>query len=178
MSKENKKTVLRTIRLSKGLDELLQKDAKVKRISVGALISTILTKYSEWDRYTEKFDMITLRQETISAILEATEDEILIKKAREIGVKIPKEFLMFWFKKTDLKSYLQYLEFLCNYGRFARYELEVTANGHIITLLHNMGEKWSLFLQYVIEEGIKTTIGRLPRIEVNKGSLVIRIEDS
>ena len=42
MVKENKKTVLRTIRLSKGLDELLQKDANSKRITVGALISTIL----------------------------------------------------------------------------------------------------------------------------------------
>ena len=99
MVRENKKTVLRTIRLSKGLDELLQKDANSKRITVGALISTILTKYSQWDRYTEKFDMITLRQETIRAILEATEDDALIRKAREIGAKIPKEFLMFWFKK-------------------------------------------------------------------------------
>ena len=59
MVRENKKTVLRTIRLSKGLDELLQKDAISKRITVGALIFTILTKYSQWDRYTEKFDMIT-----------------------------------------------------------------------------------------------------------------------
>jgi hypothetical protein len=116
MVRENKKTVLRTIRLSKGLDELLQKDANSKRISVGALISTILTKYSQWDRrYAEKFDMITFRQETMRAILEATEDEALIRKAREIGAKIPKEFLMFWFKKTDLESYLQYLELLCNY---------------------------------------------------------------
>ena len=102
--RENRKTVLRTIRLSKRLDELLQKDANSKRISVGALISTILTKYSQWDRYTEKFDMITLRQETIRANLETTEDEALIRKSRKIGVKIPKEFLMFWFKKTDFES--------------------------------------------------------------------------
>jgi len=96
MLKENKKTVLRTIRLSKGLDELLQKDANSKRITVGALISTILTKYSQWDRYTEKFDMITFRHETLRAILEATEDEVLVRKAREIGAKIPREFLMFF----------------------------------------------------------------------------------
>ena len=74
MVRENKKTVLRSIRLSKGLDELLQKDADSKRITVGALVSTILTKYSQWDRYTEKFDMITFRQETLRAILEATDD--------------------------------------------------------------------------------------------------------
>ena len=44
MVRENKKIALRTIRLSKKLDELLQKDANSKRITVGTLISTILTK--------------------------------------------------------------------------------------------------------------------------------------
>lgn len=175
MLRENKKTVLRTIRLSRGLDELLQKDANSRRISIGALISTILAKYSQWDRYTEKFDMITFRHETLKAILESTEDEVLVKKAREIGAKIPREFLMFWFKKTDLESYLRYLELLCNYGGFARYELEVDDRSYIITLLHNMGEKWSLFLKYVMEEGIMSTIGTMPRFEVNQGSLIIKI---
>ena len=49
MVRENKKTMLRTIRLSKSLDDLLQKDANSKRITVGALISSILTKYSGTD---------------------------------------------------------------------------------------------------------------------------------
>ena len=39
-----------------------------------------------------------------------------------------------------------------------------------------MGEKWSLFLKYVMEEDIMSTVGILSRFEVNKGSLVIRIE--
>src|SRR5438445_12176237 len=121
MVRENTKTVLRTIRLSKGLDELLQKDANSKRISVGALISTILTKYSQWDRYTEKFDMITFRHATLRAILEATGDEVLVRKAREVGAKIPREFLMFWFKKTELELYFRYVELLGIYGGIGPY---------------------------------------------------------
>ena len=100
--------------------------------------------------------------------------EALIK-TREIGARFPREFLLFWFKKTDLESYLRYLELLCNYGGFARYELESNGGLHVITLLHNMSEKWSLFLKYVMEEGILRMIGILPRFEVNKGSLVIKI---
>jgi len=175
MVRENKKTVLRTIRLSKELDDLLQKDANSKRISVGALISNILTRYSEWDRYAEKFAMITLRQETIKAILEATDEETLIKKAREIGAKIPREFLMFWFKRTDLQAYIRYMELLCNYGSFARFELNTDGRTYVITLLHDMGQNWSIFLRYVMEEGITSTVGLMPRFEVNKGSLVIKI---
>src|SRR5438270_4413932 len=132
MVKDNKKTVLRTIRLSKQLDDVLQKDADSKRISVGALLSSILTKYSEWDRYTEKFEMITFRQETLKAILAATDDEVLITKGREIGAKIPKEFLMFWFKKMDLETYVRYLELLCNYGGFERFELQEEGKAYVI----------------------------------------------
>jgi len=175
MVKENKKTVLRTIRLSEELDELLQDDANSKRISVGAMLSNILTKYSEWDRYAEKFAMISLRQETIRAILEATDDDTLIIKAREIGAKIPREFLMFWFKRTDLESYIRYIELLCNYGNFARFELKTDGRTYLITLLHDMGQKWSLFLRYVMEEGIMTSVGTMPRFEVNRGSLIIKI---
>jgi hypothetical protein len=175
MVRENKKTVLRTIRLSKQLDDVLQRDADSKRISVGALLSNILTRYSEWDRYAEKFAMITLRQETIKAILEATNEETLIKKAREIGAKIPREFLMFWFKRTDLEAYIRYLELLCNYGSFARFELNTDGRTYVITLLHDMGQNWSIFLRHVMEEGITSTVGIMPRFEVNKGSLVIKI---
>jgi hypothetical protein len=176
MVRDNKKTVLRTIRLSKQLDEMLQKDADSKRISVGALLSAILTRYSEWDRYTEKFAMITLRQETIKAILETSKEDALIVKAREIGAKIPREFLMFWFKQTDLESYLRYVELLCNYGNFARFELKTDGRTYVITLLHDMGEMWSLFLRYVMEEGVLKTVGILPKFEVNKGSLIIKID--
>jgi biotin-(acetyl-CoA carboxylase) ligase len=49
-----KKTLLRIIRITQELEDLLQKDAKLKRISVNALISSIMTKYAEWDRYRER----------------------------------------------------------------------------------------------------------------------------
>ena len=82
---------------------------------------------------------------------------------------------MFWFKRTDLESYIKYIELLCNYGNFARFELKTNGRTYVITLLHDMGQKWSLFLRYVMEEGIMTSVGTMPRFEVNRGSLIIKI---
>ncbi len=45
---------------------------------------------------------------------------------------------------------------------------------YIVTLIHNMGEKWSLYLSGTIGGGIRTTIGVLPKFEVTKSSLIIR----
>lgn len=54
-AKKSKKTVLKTIRIDKELDDALYKDAQENDINENALISSILVKYIEWDRYAKKF---------------------------------------------------------------------------------------------------------------------------
>jgi predicted HicB family RNase H-like nuclease len=48
--KDKKKTVLRTIRIDKDLDDTLDKDAKERGVSENALISSILVRYVDWDK--------------------------------------------------------------------------------------------------------------------------------
>src|SRR5947199_8997591 len=82
------KTVIRSVRITKELDNLLEKDAKAKRVSVNSLISMIMTKYVEMDRYNERFGTITLRREGFRSILEAIEDDRITTLAKEIGSQI------------------------------------------------------------------------------------------
>jgi len=49
--KQKRKTVLRTIRIDKELDDALYNDAQENDINENALISSILVKYVKWDRY-------------------------------------------------------------------------------------------------------------------------------
>jgi hypothetical protein len=50
---QGKKTsTARIIRLPKHLDNVLQKDAKEKRVTVNSLVTSIITKYAEWDKNT------------------------------------------------------------------------------------------------------------------------------
>jgi len=93
------KTLIRSIRLTKELDDILQKDARAKGISINSLIGIIMTKYIEMDRYNERYDTITLKQESFSSIIQGVEDDKLIQIAKEIGALIPKQFLLFWFKR-------------------------------------------------------------------------------
>jgi hypothetical protein len=57
MVKKKQKTVTRTVRLSEYLDKLLEKDSEDKRMSTNSLISSIVTRYAEWERYTEKIGL-------------------------------------------------------------------------------------------------------------------------
>ncbi len=172
MSKRQK-TVLRTIRIPYEIDQIIQKDAKAKRVSINSLIFNLLSKYVEWDRYSERFGRVTLRPQTLKLIIDAL-DKIKIKDiGSEIGNKIPKEFLLFWFKEINLYSFLEYLSLLCRYGGFAHYELESKEREFTITLIHDLGEKWSVFLQNIIEKGMRSTLSVQPKFHISDISVVV-----
>jgi hypothetical protein len=65
------------------------------------------------DRYNERFGTITLRREGFRSILAAIEDDTITSLAKDIGTQIPKQFLLFWFKKMNLETYLKYLSLVC-----------------------------------------------------------------
>ena len=168
------KTLIRSVRISKALDTLLRKDAKTKRITVNALISSIMSKYAEWDRYNERFGVISIKRDAFRSILAMIEDDKIIRVSKEIGTQIPKQFILFWFKKTTLETYLEYMSLVCRYAEFAEYEVDTDGINYTMTLLHDFDEKWSLFLKNWIEQGMKTTVGIIPLFDVSKNSVIVR----
>ena len=176
-TRKKPKTLIRSVRITKELDNLLEKDPKAKRVSVNSLISIIMTKYAEMDRYNERFGTITLRREGFRSILEAIEDDTIASLAKDIGTQIPKQFLLFWFKKMNLETYLKYLSLVCKYSGFAEYEVDINEDEteYIITLIHDLGDKWSIFLKNWLEQGMKTTVGIVPTaFDVSKNTIVVR----
>ena len=171
-----KKTLLRTIRITQELEDLLQRDAKLKRISVNALISSIMTKYAEWDRFRERFATISLNPRGLCAFLESVDDEKVETISRELGSALSREFILFVSKKINLETYLSHLSLLCRYGGFAHFEVENEGRDYTITLLHTMGQKWSNYLMNVVDEIMKTDLSIVPRFDVTKNAVVIRFQ--
>lgn len=173
-----KKTLLRTIRITKELEDLLQRDAKLKRISVNALISSIMTKYAEWDRFRERYATISLSPRGLCAFLESVDDKKIEIISRELGATLTREFILFVFKKIKLETYLSYLSLLCRYGGFAHLEIENEGSDYTITLLHTMGNKWSNYLMNVIDEIMKNDLSIVPRFDITKNAVVVRFMKS
>jgi hypothetical protein len=167
-------TTLRTVRLASDLDNLLQKDAKAKMMSVNSLLTTIITKYSEWDRYTEKFGFIALTDDGLRSILEAVDDDRLAQIGKHHGKRTNKDFMMFLFKKTDIEAFLEALSLFCKYAGVAEYDLETDGKSYTVTLHHEIGEKWSNFLGHVISQGVETELGLNPSLDFSKSSIIIK----
>lgn len=174
MKTEKRKTLLRTIRITAELDEILQKDAKAKRVSVNALVSWIITKYAEWDRYTERFGYMSITKELFRSVLEATDDAKLVQAALELGNRLPKEVILFWFKELNVDTFLAYMTLTCKYGHIAENEVETHGRNYIVTIHHDLGEKWSNYLRNFIGQTMKNQLGITPQFDVVKNSLVTR----
>ena len=172
--KDKKKTILRTIRIDKKLDDALDKDAKEQDISENALISSILVKYIDWDRYSQKFGFVSLPSEALKAIIEATEPDKLRKAVEEYAASVPKDIVLFRYKKLDLESCLLLLSILSRYGSMFKYELQIEQQrNYTITIHHKFGEKWSYWLNEAISVGLfKNVLGITPKTHLSKSSVV------
>jgi hypothetical protein len=87
----------------------------------------------------------------------------LVDVAKDIGSHVHKEFVVFWFKKINLKTYLEYLSLVCHYAKFAECEIGIDGNDYTLILSHDIGQKRSDFLGLWLTEGLKVTVGVLSK---------------
>ena len=173
---QQKKTVLRTVRISEELDRILQKDAKVNRTSVNALISSIMAKYAGWDRYTEKFRYISIPGTIFRALLDLADENALATAAERLGDELPKEITSFWFKKSNLETYLQYISNAAEYGNALEAEIESERGNYTISIHHEYGKKWSTALKHFHDKAIRTYLKTIPHFETTESTVTIRFQ--
>ena len=67
------KSTTRTIRIPQNLDKLIERDADNKRVSTNSLILSILTKYAEWDRYSELLQFVSIPPDGLKLLVGSDE---------------------------------------------------------------------------------------------------------
>jgi hypothetical protein len=172
--KQKRKTVLRTIRIDRELDDALYKDARENDINENALISSILVKYIEWDRYAKKIGRVTLPKEVLKSFIESTDINKLEFAAKEYAASTPKDIIVFTYKKFDIESILLHLSLLGKYSGAFKYELQIEhERQYTITMHHDFGEKFSYWLEQAFVIGLFNRIpGIACRVSSGKSSLI------
>ncbi len=133
-----------------------------------------MIKYSEWDRYTEKFGFIAITRDGFNTILRAADPDKLTKLGSELGGRNPKEMTQFWFKRLNLETFLAYLSLYCRYGRIAEEEIENNGKKYVVTLHHDLGETYSVFLGHFLKQALQVIVGCESELDIGENSVVIR----
>jgi hypothetical protein len=176
LSARQRRTVLRTVRISEELDAMLEKDAKIHRTTVNALISSIMARYAEWDRFTERFAHISIPTTLFRALLGLTDENALATLAEEVSVELTHEIVSFWFKKVNLETLLRFISNVSEYGRAGEIEIENEGRDYTISIYHEFGKKWSIWLQHYLDKVIRAYVKAIPQFETAEKTVTVTFQ--
>jgi len=178
MGAKKKKTILRTIRLSENIDDLLERDAEEQNVSANALISKIMTRYVEWDRVIDKTSYIILSSMLYRALINEVSDQKLEEIGRTFVAEAVKEFAMVEFGKTDFDSLIKAFFLISKYdtGMRASAPLPVESKADsrwTLTVYHDFGLKGSIVLKGYFDSLGRNELGRQPTISVTEDVITV-----
>jgi hypothetical protein len=170
-------TVLKTFRLPKSIESILEREAKVRDLSVNALAQVIFTKFVHWDRFAARFGYVAITHETLRSLLDLADDEGLVESAQKVGAQVPKEAVLFWFKKVNVDTFLSYLENVSKFGGHAQYEHQTSGGDYTITLRHDLGIKWSKWLRHFLDQALRKMLGVAAQFEFSESEVICRFSE-
>jgi hypothetical protein len=171
----DKKSVLRSIRVSRKLATNLEREARERRISLNSLVASVLEKHDEWEVMAEKFGFVHISGELFGQLLTAIDDRDIARIAGDSGRSISTDLITFWFKEINLDSVLRYMSMLAHYQRLFTLE-SVELHGRLVIIAHHaFGEKGSIWFMNFLCAAIKANLNVAPTARKTKTSVRIEI---
>ena len=140
-----------TFHLETDTIERLTKEAEQQGLSVNVIANRALRKYVEWDVVSERFRVAS----TFSSLLVKLMMWVPEEHVRELGKS---QWLHEWrtvatsnYRERGIVPRIRVLELFGRYGRMFHFDQATTGSTRILTLLHGMGRKWSLFYEGMLE---------------------------
>ncbi len=146
------KTVPKSFRINEKALFAIQEEAKRQNLSVNTLVNQLLLDYSEFGRLVQRMNALRVSRQTFSEILKATTDDGMIKAGQVAGKSAPSALITSKSGEVTLNTVLEYIRDLSAYANLFEYGEKNEMGRTTITLVHELGLKWSLFIaNYLIE---------------------------
>jgi hypothetical protein len=172
MSTTERKTVLKSIRISKTEEEILRKDAESKGITFNALVSTLITRYIEWDRLAERYGFIALPRQSFRYLISLLDEKQLEKFGKETGLRNAPAITLFWFKRLDRQTFLNFISISAKYCKIWDYEVGRQGTDFLLTVHNDIDPAYSVVHRHYFDQAIRSIVGAVPKVE-DKGNAVV-----
>ena len=168
--------------------EELQRDANEGEISLNVLVTQVLKRYVEWDRYENKLGMIpipklmltTLIDETMQLAADAKIADLesyrnkIVNNAAQAALKVMKDSVLFMRKEYSFWTVLDVLrQYMKVAGIVSDHRIE-TGRKHVFIIQHDLGDNWSLFAKELLSK-IFIELAQV-RAEISTTSKTVRAE--
>ncbi len=173
---EKSRSKLTTVRIPEDLHRIIQIEAREENIGFNTVVNRLLKKHVEWDRFANRFGMVSLSRETIVSLLDAIDDEKIEEIAASLVPKI-KEMVDFWFQSSDLESWIKFLTLISKYGGEGTVFANTSGAQTKLHLRHGLGSKWTRLFAVPIET-VLAEMGVKSEVQKRENSLTIIIPTS
>jgi len=175
----NRRIKTRSFYIDEKLLISLKAVAASKGVSVNSLAINILENYVKNSVNAEAFGYVAFPGAGWADLVGALDDVQRSQLAQKCGALCKEVAMAVGYSKT-LNSYLLILdEMICGWSKWANYREADTPNAVIVTMYHNHGISWSLFISEFISCSLKDfiTAAQMNSIELGsaKSGVIIRI---
>ena len=169
------KTVTRSFRISESAFLALEEEAKKRNISLNTLVNQLFLSFANFDRYFQKFGMTKISKVSYRKTLKAVPDEEIIELAREVAQNSGKVIILARYGTMSLKGVLDWVNDLADYARWFQYnEVHSPEGKRVITLTHDLGQKFSTFMVAYAKE-LFGQIAMAPKMSSTEDSITIDV---
>jgi hypothetical protein len=134
-------------------------EAEKEDLSVNVIANRALRKYVEWEVVSERFQVASIFSSLLVKLMTWVPEE----QARELGKSQWRQewrtVAASYYREHGLEPRIRILELFGRYGRRFHFERATIGSTVILTLLHGMGRKWSLFYEGMLEAMLSESLG-------------------
>ena len=164
-NKDERKSVLKTIRLPESLARSIKKEAADEGTTVNADINSILSRHFNWHKRLREYGFVTVAKSTFTNLIEAVDDETLTRIGREVVPALYEEMAELWFHDSSPEKILDAINLRFKFDPLMR--AKITKEGDVYTLVvrHDLGPKWSILTESAAREVAKRFFHTEPKIK-------------
>jgi hypothetical protein len=167
-------TVTRSFRISARALKAIEEEAYSHNISVNTILNQQLLAFADFERFFRRLGLIKISSATFQRLLEAAPDKEIAQAARDAGGDTPKSIILAEEGSFNLQTAISFLQSLSEYASQFEYG-EVNSGGkRIITLLHRLGPKGTVFFSNYTK-ALFEQLGLFPKISTSDHSVTIEL---
>lgn len=168
------KTVAKSFRVNGKALAAIQQEAERQNISLNTLVNQLLIDYAEFGRFVKRLSALRLTRKTFEAVLNATTEEKLAAEARSAGKSAPIALMSSKWGKINPAVVIEYIRDLSAYANLYEYNEMNEEGKQTITLMHELGPKWSIFLANYLGEAFGVT-GTKPKVTTSDRAVIFSL---
>lgn len=143
-----KKTSIISVRVSEDVKEKLEVESEMNSTTLNTLISQILSKHVEWDRFAEDIGFVFLTKPFLRTLLDHVSEKTVTTIAVSTCRGAMRDAVVFIKGHLDIESFLHAMDLW--FGASHLPFRHIVKDGmHRYVIQHELGRKWSIYLATV-----------------------------